>query len=74
MAPRKKVFSVVKAVKQNSRDRLGQPPPKARPCPIQSKRRSPTRATRRPSPISSENPKSLTSLFYRSRPSSLFMP
>ena len=27
MAPRKKVFSVVKAVKQNSRDRLGQPPP-----------------------------------------------
>jgi hypothetical protein len=27
MAARKKVFSVVKAVKQNSRDRLGQPPP-----------------------------------------------
>ena len=27
MATRKKVFSVVKAMKQNSRDRLGQPPP-----------------------------------------------
>ena len=27
MAPRKQVFSVVKAIKQNSRDRLGQPPP-----------------------------------------------
>ncbi len=27
MAPKKRVFSIVKAVKENSRDRLGQPPP-----------------------------------------------
>lgn len=42
MPSKKKVFSILKAVKQNSRDRLGQPPAeRVHPSPLQKALREP---------------------------------